>query len=197
MSPHQEPRLFSNTIADNISYGMEHAPPSRQQVEEAARAANAHDFIMALPKVGCSGPSVVCGAWGGLVKALSSVVKRHSAPRLWGCGLGRHPHGAACATKRGLHLRMCRVHPSPPLTINFYACPVVSRGVFLANTFPYSTLSRPPGLRHARDRQAAVGGPEAAPGTGAGPHTQVGGGDRTRRQGCTRRARRSNLQQRR
>lgn len=47
----QEPRLFSRSIAANIAYGMEHAPPSAADIEEAARAANAHDFIMSLPQV--------------------------------------------------------------------------------------------------------------------------------------------------
>ncbi len=43
----QEPILFSTTIRDNIAYGRPHA--SQREIEEAARAANAHDFIMALP----------------------------------------------------------------------------------------------------------------------------------------------------
>ncbi|GIL74248.1 hypothetical protein Vretimale_1943 [Volvox reticuliferus] len=46
----QEPRLFSRSIAANITYGMEHDPPNQEDIEEAARAANAHDFIMALPE---------------------------------------------------------------------------------------------------------------------------------------------------
>jgi ATP-binding cassette, subfamily B, bacterial len=44
----QEPLLFSGTIAQNIRYGRLEA--SDEQVIEAARAANAHDFIMRLPK---------------------------------------------------------------------------------------------------------------------------------------------------
>jgi ATP-binding cassette, subfamily B, bacterial len=43
---HQEPVLFSGTIADNIRYGRLDA--SMHEVVEAARAANAHDFIMRL-----------------------------------------------------------------------------------------------------------------------------------------------------
>ncbi|GLC45649.1 hypothetical protein PLESTB_001790300 [Pleodorina starrii] len=46
----QEPRLFSRSIAANIAYGMEHDSPSQEDIEEAARAANAHEFIMALPE---------------------------------------------------------------------------------------------------------------------------------------------------
>jgi len=43
----QEPLLFSGSIADNIRYGRLDA--STSDVMEAAKAANAHDFIMALP----------------------------------------------------------------------------------------------------------------------------------------------------
>jgi ABC-type multidrug transport system fused ATPase/permease subunit len=44
----QEPLLFSGTIADNIRYGRLDA--GDDDVIEAARAANAHDFILRLPK---------------------------------------------------------------------------------------------------------------------------------------------------
>jgi len=44
----QEPILFHRTLADNIAYARPGA--SRQEIEEAARQASAHDFIMALPK---------------------------------------------------------------------------------------------------------------------------------------------------
>jgi subfamily B ATP-binding cassette protein MsbA len=44
----QETVLFDESIASNIAYGTGNA--SRQMVEAAARAANAHDFIAALPK---------------------------------------------------------------------------------------------------------------------------------------------------
>jgi ATP-binding cassette subfamily B protein/subfamily B ATP-binding cassette protein MsbA len=44
----QEPVLFGSTIAENIAYGLGGA--SQQQIEVAARAAGAHDFIMEMPK---------------------------------------------------------------------------------------------------------------------------------------------------
>jgi ATP-binding cassette subfamily B protein len=44
---HQEPMLFSGSIADNIRYGRLEA--SEEEVFGAARAANAHTFISALP----------------------------------------------------------------------------------------------------------------------------------------------------
>ena len=43
----QDPFLFDDTIATNISYGSEQA--TREEIETAARAAVAHDFIMAMP----------------------------------------------------------------------------------------------------------------------------------------------------
>jgi ABC-type multidrug transport system fused ATPase/permease subunit len=44
----QETVLLSGTIAENIGYGIEGA--TREQIEQAARSANAHDFILALPE---------------------------------------------------------------------------------------------------------------------------------------------------
>jgi ATP-binding cassette subfamily B protein len=44
----QEPLLFSGTIGENIRYGRLEA--SQEEIEDAARAANAHDFISALPE---------------------------------------------------------------------------------------------------------------------------------------------------
>jgi ATP-binding cassette subfamily B protein len=55
----QEPFLFNGTIAENISYGMPEA--TFDQVVEAARAANAHDFILAKP----DGYDTVVGERGG------------------------------------------------------------------------------------------------------------------------------------
>lgn len=45
----QECLLFQGTIEDNIRYGTAHA--TSQQVVEAAKAAYAHEFIMAMPHV--------------------------------------------------------------------------------------------------------------------------------------------------
>ncbi len=44
----QEPILFNDTIFNNIAFGVEGA--TREQVIEAARIANAHDFIMEKPE---------------------------------------------------------------------------------------------------------------------------------------------------
>ena len=43
----QEIILFNDTVARNIAYGMQGT--SREKIEEAARMANAHDFISSLP----------------------------------------------------------------------------------------------------------------------------------------------------
>ena len=43
----QEPVLFASTIGENISYGKDDA--THEEIEEASKAANAHQFIMKLP----------------------------------------------------------------------------------------------------------------------------------------------------
>ena len=48
----QEPYLYHVSIAENIAYGrkgMDDNPILREEIIEAAKAANAHDFIMKLP----------------------------------------------------------------------------------------------------------------------------------------------------
>lgn len=45
----QDTTLLSYTIADNIRYGDNNRQVSMQHVQEAAKAANIHDFIMSLP----------------------------------------------------------------------------------------------------------------------------------------------------
>jgi ABC-type multidrug transport system fused ATPase/permease subunit len=45
----QEPVLFNTTIAENIGYGADGATES--DIQEAAKEANAHNFISKLPQV--------------------------------------------------------------------------------------------------------------------------------------------------
>lgn len=45
----QEPVLFSTTIAENIRFGK--ADATQKDIEDAAKDAFAHDFIMKLPAV--------------------------------------------------------------------------------------------------------------------------------------------------
>ena len=47
----QEPVLFNVSIADNIRYGANHREVSDEEIIEAAKAANIHDFIQSLPQV--------------------------------------------------------------------------------------------------------------------------------------------------
>ncbi len=44
----QDPILFNDTIFNNIAFGVESA--TREEVERAARIANAHEFIMQTEK---------------------------------------------------------------------------------------------------------------------------------------------------
>ena len=48
----QEPALFDMTIADNIRYGANFKEVTDEEVEQAAKAANIHNFIISLPQVG-------------------------------------------------------------------------------------------------------------------------------------------------
>lgn len=43
----QEPLLFDSSIGENIKFGMPEA--TQAEIEEAAKEANAHDFIMSFP----------------------------------------------------------------------------------------------------------------------------------------------------
>jgi subfamily B ATP-binding cassette protein MsbA len=57
----QEPILFNDTVHNNIAFGMDDI--SREQVTEAAKAANAHDFIMEMEQ----GYDTSVGDRGGLL----------------------------------------------------------------------------------------------------------------------------------
>jgi ATP-binding cassette subfamily B multidrug efflux pump len=59
----QEPFLFSGTIAENIGYGRagDEKPVTREEIERAASAAQAHDFISKLP----DGYDTILGEGGG------------------------------------------------------------------------------------------------------------------------------------
>ena len=47
----QEPELFDMSIVDNIRYGALFREVSDEQVIEAAKSANIHEFIQSLPQV--------------------------------------------------------------------------------------------------------------------------------------------------
>ncbi|KAK8936678.1 putative multidrug resistance protein [Platanthera zijinensis] len=67
----QEPVLFAGTVKDNITYGVD-GDISSEEIEAAARAANAHDFICSLP----NGYQTSCGDRG---KKLSGGQKQRIA----------------------------------------------------------------------------------------------------------------------
>jgi ABC-type multidrug transport system fused ATPase/permease subunit len=48
----QEPTLFGRSIKKNLMLGLEGTPeePTQEEIEEAAKLANAHDFIMKMPQ---------------------------------------------------------------------------------------------------------------------------------------------------
>ncbi|KAI3757559.1 hypothetical protein L6452_05100 [Arctium lappa] len=59
----QEPVLFSVSVGENIAYGLPDENVSRDDVIAAAKAANAHDFIVSLPE----GYDTLVGERGGLL----------------------------------------------------------------------------------------------------------------------------------
>lgn len=46
----QEPVLFSVSVGENIAYGLPDVDVSKEDIIKAAKAANAHDFIISLPQ---------------------------------------------------------------------------------------------------------------------------------------------------
>ncbi|OON20791.1 ABC transporter, ATP-binding protein, partial [Opisthorchis viverrini] len=63
----QEPVLFEGTVAENIRMGKLDA--DQAEIEEAARLANAHDFILSLPEVGTL--CVDCESFSSFIQKLS------------------------------------------------------------------------------------------------------------------------------
>lgn len=47
----QEPVLFSVSVGENIAYGLPDDNVSKEDIIKAAKAANAHEFIISLPQV--------------------------------------------------------------------------------------------------------------------------------------------------
>ncbi|PON69918.1 ATP-binding cassette containing protein [Parasponia andersonii] len=59
----QDPVLFSVSVGENIAYGLPNDNVSKNDVIKAAKAANAHDFIVSLPQ----GYDTLVGERGGLL----------------------------------------------------------------------------------------------------------------------------------
>lgn len=47
----QDPVLFSVSVGENIAYGLPDDDVSKDDIVKAAKAANAHEFIISLPQV--------------------------------------------------------------------------------------------------------------------------------------------------
>jgi ATP-binding cassette subfamily B protein len=73
----QDPVLFHRSLADNIAYGRPGS--SMAAIEQAARLANAHDFITRLPK----------GLWHAVRSTRRQIVGRRAAARRTGARLPR------------------------------------------------------------------------------------------------------------
>jgi ABC-type multidrug transport system fused ATPase/permease subunit len=71
----QEPTLFIGTIAENIAYGLTEKP-SQQEIEEAAKMANVHDFITQFP----DGYATQVGMKGEQLSAARSSASPSRAP---------------------------------------------------------------------------------------------------------------------
>lgn len=56
----QEPVLYEGSIRDNIALGIEDGEPSDEELAEACRQANIHDFVSSLPE----GLATSCGSHG-------------------------------------------------------------------------------------------------------------------------------------
>ncbi|KAL9237275.1 hypothetical protein vseg_011847 [Gypsophila vaccaria] len=59
----QDPVLFSVSVAENIAYGLPDTDVSKDDIMKAAKAANAHEFIISLPQ----GYDTLVGERGGLL----------------------------------------------------------------------------------------------------------------------------------
>ncbi len=85
----QDPVLFQGTIADNLRYGRLDA--TREEIEEAARAAHAHEFISKLPKGYETAIAQAGGGLSGGERQRLSIARATSRKR--SCS----PRSAACA----------------------------------------------------------------------------------------------------
>lgn len=75
----QEPTLFNASIAENIRFGVPNA--SQADIEEAAKAANAHDFIMGFPEqyqtiVGAIGSTQVSGGEKQRIAIARAIIRK-------------------------------------------------------------------------------------------------------------------------
>lgn len=89
----QEPVLFSGSIADNIAYGK-FGRCSQAEIQAAAEAANAHEFIVELP----DGYNTLVGDRGTLLSGMLLG---------WGHRAGRGGKGREGGGVQNTHMCMC------------------------------------------------------------------------------------------
>ena len=83
----QDTLLFNDTVAANIAFGCPNA--TRADIEQAARAAQAHDFIISLAQ----GYDTSLGEGGSLLSGGQRQRSRlYRRPRPWTCRRTWHPH---------------------------------------------------------------------------------------------------------
>ena len=66
----QEPHLFRASIRENIAYGDPSGASSQEEIEQAAKLANAHDFIMSFN----DGYDTQVGDEGGAYECLTDTI---------------------------------------------------------------------------------------------------------------------------
>ena len=72
----QEPVLFDCTIAENIAYGDNSRSISLDEIIEAAKAANIHEFINGLPLVSDDYTGGVgWGKWGNIAPLMDEIIE--------------------------------------------------------------------------------------------------------------------------
>ena len=75
----QQPMLFTTSVFENISYGF--ADATQEDVEQAAHAANAHEFIWRLPQ-GYQTPVTSTSLSGGQQQRIALARALFRKPRL-------------------------------------------------------------------------------------------------------------------
>lgn len=93
----QIPALFDMSVSQNIAYGMDHC--SQEEIEEAARQANAHDFVLGLPNgyetnLG-ENASLISGGQAQRLQIARAIVRRREVLILDECTSALDPENQA------------------------------------------------------------------------------------------------------
>lgn len=93
----QVPALFDMSVSENIAYGMEQC--TQEEIEEAARQANAHDFVLGLPEgyntnLG-ENASLISGGQAQRLQIARAIVRRREVLILDECTSALDPENQA------------------------------------------------------------------------------------------------------